>query len=443
MRGQRSDARGRHFAGSRALVLAGLVAMYGLVTGFTGCFSSPYPTFDLATAGDGQWVVAATNTGVSVQPWPWSNNPPPPETFPLSAVNCGGCGGDPQVRVDGDGRWWYSTLVFSPTSTGCNGPVMECLSVSTGTDPRGPFYGYLFPNAVDGLRLGVTSDKVTLTGSFNDGYNTLVINRADAIAGVFPRYQVVPQTNLFLAAQIVSASHPADMFLYGASPAASTKARIAVVRGVPGTSDTVKYLFKDVTVGYNLAAGAPWATQPDGSTVENFATDAWPVFNGSSLWTAHTGVDGSGAPRLYVSEFSVKAKPFSASLKQTASVTPPDSGGSLACPSVAADLDDDVVVGFSAGSPSHYLGAYLTMRRNYDALGTLRTPLAVAPGMTPPNPNPSHVYRLDFCMGAVGPDGYQTWSAQQYQDASHQQCFGDNTCTSSANIAGLDPRAVQ
>src|SRR5581483_8716198 len=136
----------------------GTIAVFGtwlFASGFTGCFLTKFANLDFITAADHNWVVTLTNYGGDIIPI--HGNTQPRTTLNLTQISCGQqFRGDPQVRVDNANRWWFAVV----TSLNLFGdPSGECLSVSIGTDPRGPYYEYFYPGAVDGLWLGVSSTK--------------------------------------------------------------------------------------------------------------------------------------------------------------------------------------------------------------------------------------------------------------------------------------------
>jgi hypothetical protein len=96
----------------------------------------------------------------------------------------------------------------------------------------------------------------------------------------------------------------------------------------------------------------------------------------------------------------------------------------------------EIVGPYSGGSSSRWLTGFLTGRRSYDALNTLRAPVAVAAGQSPqPPPAPSSSLPLDYCAGAHGLDG-TTWTVTPYYKA-------DSAFQNYALVSGFDPHDVQ
>ncbi len=417
----------------------GTIAVFGtwlFASGFTGCFLTKFANLDFITAADHNWVVTLTNYGGDIIPI--HGNTQPRTTLNLTQISCGQqFRGDPQVRVDNANRWWFAVV----TSLNLFGdPSGECLSVSIGTDPRGPYYEYFYPGAVDGLWLGVSSTKVTLTGPFADGkYKTIVINRSDAVSGVTPRTATLVHSGggWFRPAQNVSTLWPGTSFLYGPSPAGAYRARIHAVTGVPGVDATsarpggIVDAWADTPITYSLLNTPGPVAQPDGSFVALPGLTSAVVNDGmstGSMWIAH-----ADPMSLYVTEF-VDLPPFAPRVRQTASlVAPPGSG--FGCPSIAADNDNDVVVGFAAASPSEWLSSYLTWRRSYDRRSLLRAPSLVASGSWA-GWSPGHVWRVaDYCAGAEGLDGV-AWHVQPVALA------GDAALGTSVFTVGFDPHSL-
>jgi hypothetical protein len=416
----------------RVTSLVCMAVAYLFICGFTGCYDFQRGFYDYITAADGQWSVTVSNGRMLVSP---INNNPQNGVY-MDPPACGQVAvGDPMVRVDMSNRWWYAQVVDLNTA------FAECLSVTTGTDPRGPFYQYIFNsitygvNPGDGLWLGVTGNKATLTGLFSDGtYRTIVMNRNDAVAGVFPRTATILHNNVCFRrpSQNVSPSSPNAMYLFGYDTAGSNNVQIVVITGVPGTTDTVTHAFAAVSLSFPLCSAScncnpPAAAQPDGSTI-GFPGITDSIFNGK-LWIAHAGY---GQAILHVAQIN-NLNPFQPTLRQQTAILPPDAGGGLGCPSIAANADDDVVVGYSAGSSSRWLTGYVTGRRHYDVLGSIRASTEVATGH-PQDAHPGSVYRLDYCAGAMGLDG-TAWTLQPND--------GVDTTNSHVQATGIDPRNYQ
>jgi hypothetical protein len=98
------------------------------------------------------------------------------------------------------------------------------------------------------------------------------------------------------------------------------------------------------------------------------------VFAGGSIWTSHAvDVNGRAGARWY------EIDPFTATLLQTGTVSDP----TLAYfyPSIAADANGNVVMGFSGTSDGQFVGAYSCGRISSDPAGEMSTPVQYSMGL--------------------------------------------------------------
>jgi len=397
-----------------------LMAAYLCITGFSGCWSVPLDLnpFDYVTAADSQWAVTMTNSSVQLHALTTVNTS---TTVDYTKLACGFFKpfGDPQVVVDSSNRWWFAILVKSASQFPCNGPngsCGTCLSVTAGTDPRGPYYSYYYNQPQDRPWLAVTTDKIAISGLWYNTvspWRTLIINRAQAlVAGSTPATATVITARGAVPAQNVSTAYPDLLFLINQSTACGN-VTVTWVGGVPGSY--VIPISKDVLVGYDLDVPPPKSSDPGGWSYA-LPGGTPPVFTGASLWIAHAGLSQCGAPSVPalalsritgVAPLLQNPPAFAPALVSTAIMAPPDPTGSLGCPSLSVDAADRVLIGFSALSSKLWLTAYVTGRFPFDPPGTLRSAYVAQSG------SGTFSTRIDTCMAQRGVDG-TLWATQPF-----------------------------
>ena len=296
---------------------------------------------------------------------------------------------DPDAQYDSaTDRWFFTSF---------DGDGGIALAVTVGATPLAPYACYrlasaLFNGITDQPRLSVTANKVSITPQAGDSSVTLVINKADAVAGVSLHTARVTHSLVFRPARNVTGE--GQLYLVG--HASNRLLRIKVVTGVPGTSDPVMVASADTNVTFDLTSGTiPDATDPSGvqyhDSLISRTMHAVEVY-GILYTLTQTVEDGIG--KLGIAQVYDLIAPFAPKTLQLFTVAPPDqaAGGiGIVCPAIAATPDHDLVIGFSAASPIHYLSIYATGRHVGDGFDTLRPPRAVkfgAPWVFPPAGGP-------------------------------------------------------
>ncbi len=425
-----------------APVVASLVlSMYVCITGFSGCYTVGTPIYDAAISASTTDVVSVTNGLLNI------HNASATTNYSLSSIGCGSPHGDPDVQYDSvSGRWFFTQLAGTVAPNNPCGTSAVCLSVSTGTSPAPPYVQWYFDKSlfastavgVDQPRLSFTGNKVAISATTcGVGESaTLILNKADLLAG-----QAVHTT----VTHCCTFSHPArnlpgynGLYEVGNPDGQShSTLRIFVTTGVPGAGG-VTTAYVDIPVGYDVFDPQPHTRAPDGWDV-GFATprNFHSAFNGA-LWALTNGENASGVPRLSLSEFGNLIPTFNPVLFQTMHQYAPDQGGGIGCEALAITAADDVVVGFDTVSSSRYISAYFTGRRHYDALNTIRAPVAVQAGSQPIREASHPTQRLDYCSADTDSNGV-VYSVLQYDGVS-ASTFGG---AAFAEVFFFDPTQFQ
>ncbi len=390
------------------LAYARVGTLVGALTSLTACYQGTHPFYDIAMGASASWITQGTNynpgsggADFMFQPVDPSQ---PPTYVPATYFGCG-ASTDPQIYYDWlSDRWFFTSF----------GDAI-CLAVSATGDPRGPYTDYQFPRSfftphddfVDQPWITVTNNKVAITVQLysrtaeeSDGSATLVLNKGDVLTGSTVHTSIKNYAIKYYPAKSVIDDAP--VYLVGPSNAGGLGTlAVEVITGVPGSGVNSAHL--DVEMGFDVTTNPPLMPRPDGNHVRPALTvptqqSAW---NGT-LWLLVNSLDSANAPSLSVAQLWNLAPTFHPLLFRAMHLSPPSPGGGFACHTLAVTDDDDVVIGFVSASPTTYATSYISGRRSYDPVLSLRAPVVAGAGNAPSLPDPDgYVERLDYCTGTT------------------------------------------
>lgn len=225
----------------RFVLLAGLAtSLWGWGCGSYDAFA---PLADVGIATSGGHVITVTNDRLEI-------DNQRVETLAVRACDANALLADPDYQYDASSQRWFSTIL--------NGSGVD-LAISDASAPDGPYYAcYRLDPAmwdaridprtgfIDSPRLTVTGNKVAIVGTpINcststgdcDRSDTLVINKADAVAGRRLHTATVRHINTPMRpARDVNGFNDAVFIVGHPDGAAHDVFRVGVITGVPGVS---------------------------------------------------------------------------------------------------------------------------------------------------------------------------------------------------------------
>jgi hypothetical protein len=302
---------------------------------------------------------------------------------------------DPRVLYDAtDGRWFISTMTFSPI-----GDASWNLLISTGSDPTVTTWECLIiptskirnpdgsiGNFPDFPKIGMNSDKVVLTGdAFSpsvhgrsqsykfQGTEFIVINKIDLLSWS-PGLTV--HTALFAPNMGDFAIEPAQqlgtstttLYMAAVNSAVSSTSTIDVwaITGIPGVS-TVSAPFKSQSIA---SISYPPNAQQEGTSVlldtnDDSLLDA--VYRDGSLWVSANDACVPGAPgdstvRSCLRFINVTVDPTSGAMSVAQDFDYGDPGTYYYFPAIRTDSAGNLLAAFTGSSSSSYASAYAGMQ---------------------------------------------------------------------------------
>jgi hypothetical protein len=347
---------------------------------------------------------------------------------------------DPRVLYDSvDGRWFISTMTFSPI-----GDASWNLLISTGSDPTAaswecliiPTNGIRNPdgstgNFPDFPKMGISSDKVILTGdAFSlvggrhsqsykfQGTEFVVINKSDLLgtAGVTTELFGPPQGDFAIEpAQELGTTLPSNLYMAAVNSSVSSTSNMDVwtVSGVPGGNSVSvsKQSLPIDTIYY-----PPNAVQAGTSTLIDTNDDSLldAVYRDStgSLWvSANDGCTppGDNAVRSCLRFINVSI-PASGPMSIAQDFDYADPGMYYYYPAVRTDSSGNLFAAFTGSSSSMYASAYAGLQ--VSSSNNVLTNLSMTRGgevpytISPPRWG-------DYSGAAVDPNG-SVWLGAEY-----------------------------
>jgi hypothetical protein len=308
---------------------------------------------------------------------------------------------------------WFYTQLYGDATTH--------LTLAQGSTPLTPLRCYHFGSeffqvgtppqtAGDQPRLDVTANKVSITQqiSFNSATVTLVINKDDVLAGVSsPHTQSITHNENYWPARSVDPA-TTQLYLVTDTNPECFDIRVKVITGVPGHGD-VSANNVNVTTPWNMCATpVPRPTDPSGTPLRD-TSDLVAVVSNGSMWVVLTLPDG-GLGFVQVRQLN----PFFPNMYQGVRVASPF--GVAACPTIGVTPAEDVLIGFSSMSSTHFLSAFATGRKHTDAYDRLRTPSLVKEGVGPT----SGQVRMDYCgRGTFDVSGNTAVAIAEFQSGNN------------------------
>jgi hypothetical protein len=321
---------------------------------------------------------------------------------------------DPKVIYDAATGRWLSTVDLDGNSTTSG----IGFAISDTSDPTGnwTFYSYDadasnstwadFPGfGVNDRWIAITNNMFTVAGSpLFSGIKMWVIDKSTALAGgaltttIFaPGFDVTPGGYYGFTmkpCQDLDNSSPTVLYIVDNSGWASGGTFLMRLSRITGTAASPSW---SVVPGSPVVATAGWfvvvnnftwtliqASQPGtGTTIDTGdgrMTD--PVYRNDRIWAVHSGgLPAGGAPnRTAAFWYELDPAQLSTTPIIQSGVLDPGTGSHYSYPSIVANKNDDVAIGFSHANSSTYIREMATGRLSTDAAGTMNTPYEIRPG---------------------------------------------------------------
>lgn len=366
--------------------------------------------------------------------------------------NVGFCG-DPRVAYDfADDRWVVIATSFND---------FTYLAYSLTSDPNGAWFkaqidfaqGFDASRWVDYPTLGVDSRGIFMAAYMVGSPARMSIFSVDKA----PLLQATPSLGTVAAFRDLSwdgAIHHATQYTdagasYLVSERSSTTLRMRRI-DPPMTAPTMTTLTVSGIPAYSDPPNAPaLGSTTDISTVGSRLMNA--TYANGSIWCAHCiNSGGRAAARWY------ELNAASNSLIQSGTVT--DASLNYFYPTIAADADGNVVMGFSGSDATQYVGCYYTGRTASDPAGEMAVPVEYSPGLGP--------YTLtdgsgrnrwgDYSLTSLDPADGSFWTIQEragqggntwwtrIAQLEHDPCGDVNYyCVANANSTGQAGQIIQ
>jgi hypothetical protein len=315
--------------------------------------------------------------------------------FFASVIPAGNAAFDPRAAYDPFANRWVLTC---PTGVGFRDNSTVVLAVSQTNDPTGAWNFYSFPSDPEGLRwadhngLGLNgkwivihANMVPLDGSGADfRQHFFALDKAALYAGT----PTAPFTFMFgdgwqsTPAMTYDAAEP-DLYMVETQCSNCGGLGLMRVRRITGAigSEVLQDFASITPAAWGFALQVP----QQGSTVPiNFGID-WiqnvVVRNGTIWATHHVGLPADAPTHNAIRWFELTKSPVT--IRQLGTLEDPTGHNHYGYPSVAVNVNNDALIGYSRSSSTQFVSANYAARSASDALGTLRDDTLYQAGSAP------------------------------------------------------------
>jgi len=348
---------------------------------------------------------------------------------------------DPKVLYDRfAGRWMF----VAPANSN-SGSSSLVIAVSANSDPTGTWTGYSFDvdsantKWFDYPSFGFNTNWIVVTGNLYNvdtspmpsfsfqGEQVYMFDKAGLYAGTStaPSVSNRPTSEGFtICPAITQDNTQATEYLvsrWNASSGGNGYLRIYTITGTPSAPS-----FAMTSLLPNVAS--PWASSNGGADFAPQSTVTQKiqnnddrmqnvVYQGGSLWCAHTAFLPAGATPNHTAAQWWQIDPTSATVQQFGRVEDTATPSFYAFPSIAVNAYNDVLLGYSSFSGSQFASSNYSFRLHTDAANTLQATVPFRAGAAKYVKIGGGRNRWgDYSSTVMDPDGFSLWSLQEYAE---------------------------